>query len=52
MNPEELRKEFKKQTGEEWTRTGTDGVHNVLITVPNKKYVEWLEEPIEYGDHP
>lgn len=39
-----LREQFEKETGKNWQNTGTDGVHKVLITVPNPEYVEWLEK--------
>jgi len=43
---DKLRDDFKNDTGESWEISGTDGVHCVVITVPNKKYVEWLEDKV------
>ena len=43
MGTMELREEYKKETNLDAIRERTDGVHCVLIRVPDFDYVDWLE---------
>jgi hypothetical protein len=43
METMELREEYKKETNLDAIRERTDGVHCLLIRVPDFDYVDWLE---------